>query len=146
MRAANRSPRTITERTNLVRRVARDMETPAEALGGEQVSAWLAGTTPGARPTYYAHLHAWFTWLARQQLRLDVPTLTLDRPKVGRREPRTISTGHVRALVDSGIWTRTRTMVFLGAYQGLRASEIAGLRGSDVDIIGDELVVTGKGT
>jgi site-specific recombinase XerD len=145
MTAANRSGRTITERVRLVTRCAQTVGESPLTLSDEQVAEFLAGCKPKSRPTYFNHLHAWFTWLARQSLRDDVPTLRLDRPKVGRREPRTISTAHVRALVASPIWDRTRAMVFLGAYQGLRASEIAHVIGTDFDLIAGEMTVTGKG-
>lgn len=111
----------------------------------QEIAAFLATCPAPSRPTYFNHLTAWFTWLARQDIRADVPTLKLDRPKVGRKEPRTISTAHVKHLVASPIWGRTRAMVFLGAYQGLRASEIANVIGTDFDVVGGVLVVTGKG-
>lgn len=145
MQAASRSPRTVSERTRLVERVAKESDTPPHLLEQEHVTAFLASCKVGSRPTYFNHLHAWFTWLVRQGIRDDVPTLKLDRPKVGRKDPHTISTGHMRALVGANMWTRTRTMVLLGAYQGLRASEIAKIRGTDFDLSTGELVVTGKG-
>lgn len=146
MAAANRSPRTITERLRCVRRAAITAGVSPVVMTCEHVAAYLAGCrSASSRVTYYAHLHSWFTWLVRRDIRQDVPTLRLDRPKVGRREPRTISTTHVRSLVASPIWGRTRAMVFLGAYQGLRASEIAHVIGKDFDVTGGDLVVTGKG-
>lgn len=145
MTAANRSARTVGERTRLVERVAEASGIDAHLLDSDDVAAFLAGCRTGSRPTYFNHLHAWFTWLVKQEIRQDVPTLRLDRPKPGRREPRTISTGHVRNLVASGVWSRTRTMVLLGAYQGLRASEIAMICGADLDLMSGELVVLGKG-
>ena len=145
MQAASRSPRTVSERVRLVARVAATSDTPAHLLEQQDIAAFLAACKQGSRPTYFNHLHAWFTWLVRQGIREDLPTLKLDRPKVGRTEPHTISTGHMRALVGANMWTRTRTMVLLGAYQGLRASEIARVRGIDFDLSTGDLVVTGKG-
>ena len=40
---------------------------------------------------------------------------------------------------------RTRSMCLLAAYQGLRVSEIAKFRGSDIDPVARELRVIGKG-
>lgn len=146
MAAGNLSPRTITERTNLVRRAARLLGVAPQDISAEQVSAFLAGTSHGARPTYFAHLHAWFVWLARWDHRADIPTIKVGRPKPGRRQPRTISTGHMGALVERpGQWRRTRTMVVLGAYAGMRASEIAAMRGEQIDKLGGEIVIHGKG-
>jgi len=145
MRASNRSGRTIAERVRLVHRVAEQAGVEPHLLDADALAAFLAECRGPSRATYYAHLHAWFTWLARQGIRDDLPTLRLDRPKVGRREARTIATSQVRALLSSGIRGRTRTMVLLGAYQGMRASEIAAIRGLDLDVTAHELVVTGKG-
>lgn len=145
MAAGNRSARTINERRRLVSRAAESASVPAHLLSSDDVAAFLAACPQHSRATYYNHLHAWFNWLVRVGARDDVPTLRLDRPKVGRRDPHTISTGHVRSLVTTGMWTRTRSMVLLGAYQGLRASEIAVVKGIHFDLSNDELVVHGKG-
>lgn len=145
MRASNRSPRTITERTNLVARAARSAGVDAHLLTVEHVAAFLAASPPRARVTYYAHLNAFFVWLVRQEIREDVPTMKLDRPKLGRTDPKTISTAHVRDLVASSIWGRTRTMVLLGAYAGMRASEIATMHGAAIDATGGNLTIHGKG-
>lgn len=145
MRASNRSARTIAERVRLVQRVAEQSGCDPHLLDADDLAEFLAACKGPSRATYFNHLHAWFTWLARHGIRDDLPTLRLDRPKVGRREPRTITTGQVRALAASSIRGRTRTMVLLGAYQGMRASEIATIRGVDLDPTAHELTVTGKG-
>lgn len=146
MRSSNRAVRTIDERVGLVRRVSRECEVEPESLTYEQVANFMAKTSSGARPTYFGHLHAWFTYLVKMGVRDDVPTLKLDRPKAHRKEPRTIGRDHLGALlVTPGQWSRTKTMLLLGAYAGMRASEIAAARVEDFDLIGGEISIHGKG-
>ena len=56
-----------------------------------------------------------------------------------------MTTDHLRALLNSGIRRRTRTMVLLGAYEGFRVSEIARVRGEHIDGQSQRIYVRGKG-
>ena len=43
------------------------------------------------------------------------------------------------------MYRRTRAMILLGAYAGLRVSEIASIRGEHIDLITHTIAITGKG-
>lgn len=149
MRARGLSERTIIEQSATVARIARECGALAGALTTEQLADWFASKqfviSDGTRSTYRVALSAWFNYLNLQDIRADDPTRKLGKPKLVRRQPRPLTTNHVRALLDSGIRTRTRTMVLLAAYEGFRACEIARIRGEHVDRRSKLIYVRGKG-
>ncbi len=65
--------------------------------------------------------------------------------RVPQRRPRPIADEHLTVLLSTRMRRRTRAMILLGAYAGLRVSEIAMIRGEDVDLITKSISVTGKG-
>lgn len=148
MRLMHRSPRTITERTVTVYRFAALAGVDPLDLDADALFDVLDGldVTPGTVQTYLCHLRAWFRWCERAELRHGDPTLRLDRPIVAAREPRPIEDAHALVLSrDMSMRPATRTKVILGMYAGLRVSEIAKVRGQDVDLIAQTLTVKGKG-
>ncbi len=147
MRAQAWSEQTIGDRVSMIARFARQAEVPPEELTGDDVLSFLGRTdmAPGTKATYHANLNSWFRWLNRAGIRDDNPMEDIKRPKARRRDVKVLASAHVRHLLDSGIRTRTRAMVLLGAYQGFRAGEIAAMHGSQIDLLAGELEVTGKG-
>lgn len=74
-----------------------------------------------------AHLRGFYKWAVIYDLRIDDPTIKVERPKLPRRLPRPIPEDDLaRAIRDAP--ERVRPMLYLAAYAGLRACEIAGLR------------------
>lgn len=63
--------------------------------------------------------------------------------KKGR--PRPVADEHLAALLDIRVYKRTRAMILLATYAGLRVSEIAAVRGEDVDLMTKTITVIGKG-
>lgn len=146
MRAAGRSERTITDRLQLLARASKRVGEPAGEMTTRGLVAFLGSPmSAGTRATYYAALRAWHRWLMLTGNRGDDPTVPLARPRAPRRTPRPVSNEGLAALLRSRMKRRTRVMVLLAAYQGLRVHEIAKLRGEDVDLIGRRLRVVGKG-
>lgn len=145
MRAAGMSPRTITDRIQLVARFEAVTAASSLAVPWQALAEFLANEaySPGTRQTYYAHLRAWFGWLARMDHRLDDPTIKLAPPRGPKRKPRPITLEQLTRILETRMHHRTRAMVLLGAYQGLRVSEISRVRGTDLR--GDSLRVLGKG-
>lgn len=144
MRAQSWSENTIRERLRLVRRVAAGLD--PESVGLDEVLRFLAQPfADSTRHTYDASLRAWFHWCQVSGLRPDDPMRDMPRPRDGRREVVGLRSEHVMKLLGSRMHRRTRSMILLAAYQGLRVSEIANVRGSDVDVIGQTLRVDGKG-
>lgn len=122
----------------------------AEAVtepGGEHVELFLA-RWPAASSRYSVRsdLHQFYKWaIMRDHLTFD-PTTKTEAPRLPKRAPTPLSAYELSELV-----TRTtgpvRTMILLGVFAGLRVSEIAALRGSDVRL--SELALTvrqGKGS
>lgn len=139
-------PRTITERIQLVDRVARRTSTDAAHLDSDDLARFLArDMAPATRQTYHSALRAWHKWLVLHGHRHDDPTLLLPTPRVPRSTRRPIATEHLRVLLTTRMNRRTRMLILLCAYEGLRVSEAAKIRGEDVDLITDRLYVVGKG-
>jgi len=144
MRSGGMSERTVASRLWLVGFMARTLGVDATLADWQDVAAFMGRTTsPGTRSTYYADLSSWFDWLRRFEWRPDNPMERLPKPRAVKRKPRPITTEQLQRVLATVNRRRTRAMVMLGAYQGLRAHEIAKFRGEDID--GQWLHVVGKG-
>jgi len=66
-------------------------------------------------------------------------------PKVKKGRPRPVTDEHLAILLDTRMYRRTRAMILLAAYAGLRVSEIAAIKGDDVDTVMNTITVIGKG-
>ena len=148
MRALHRSPRTIDERTRCVYRFsALSGVDPLELTADDILIALDAlEVTPSTIESYLCQLRAWFRWCELAGLRSGDPTIRVGKPQVAVREPRPISNEHADLLSrDTTMRPGTRAKIILGMYQGLRVSEIAKVRGQDVDLVSQTFTVTGKG-
>lgn len=153
MGSAGMSERTRREWVQVVTRIARETGCPPEGLDVVAIESWLNAlrgrdggpARPGTKAAYVVALTAWHRWLVRNDLRLDNPMDRLGRVRVPRSEPRPITTADLERLLRTQMRARTRVMIHLGAYQGLRVHEIARVRGEDVDLVNRRLQVTGKG-
>jgi integrase len=145
--AQSLSARTVAERTASVMRCAQWAGTDPEALRSDQIAGWLAhGADWAARTrwTYHGALAAWFRWLEQQEYRDTNPMDKVGRPRRPRSEPRPVSDSNMRRLLRSQMHCRTRAMVLLASLQGLRAHEIAKIKGEHLDLIAGAIVVSGK--
>lgn len=147
MRAQAWSEATIRKRRELIDRAARVSGKDPAALDVDDVAALLAtpGLAAASRRAYWLWLHSWFGWLVCDGYRLDDPTVQIPKPSAPRRAKRRLMSAHVEQLLATRMRTRTRTMILLAAYQGLRVHEVAKFRGVDVDPIAGVLEVEGKG-
>lgn len=147
MRAQGLAERTVSERGRILRRISTDADTAPGELTARDVLRHLSdpAISQASRATYHAALRAWFKWLREQEIRLDDPMAKLPRPKVPRRRARPMATTQFAQLLKSRMHRRTRTMIKLFAYQGLRPHEIAKHRGEHVDLDAGRLHVQGKG-
>ncbi|MGX7681336.1 tyrosine-type recombinase/integrase [Jatrophihabitans sp. DSM 45814] len=147
MRAANLNSRVIQERQMLIRRLAMRQNCDPITCSWEPLAAFISNEryTPKTRHCWYSHLRVFYRWLLTMDIRTDDPTAKLGRIKTHKAVPRPITTDELQAILDAGrFYARTRTMILLAAYQGLRAHEIAKIRGEDIR--GDTLYVFGKGS
>jgi site-specific recombinase XerD len=146
MRGAGMSERTITERLRVVEQFAQSIDANPAVSRWQDVAGWL-GSNPewsaGTRHNYFRVLRAWFRWLVEMDERVDDPMVKLKAPKSPKYEARPVASKALDALLGKANRRRTRAMVILAAYQGLRVHEIARMRGDMID--GEWLRVRGKG-
>lgn len=149
MRSKNRSPTTIEQRLRGARRVLDRWPDPDLATPG-QVSEWL-GAVPvkfkaHTRATYHSDARAFFRWLALKDVGLisrdPMDSDLIERPSTGRGIPKPLTpVEESRALAAAHGHMRAYLLLALRA--GLRASEIAALRGENVNE--DHIILYGKG-
>ncbi len=141
-RARNLSDKTIKERINVIGRLAHPATlTPVDIDEFLVNPAWSRAT----RATYHGAIRAWSLWLVRTGHRPDDPTLIATTPRVPKGKPRPLADAHLVVLLTSHTYRRTKAMILLAAYAGLRVGEIAGIRGEDVDLLTKTIRVNGKG-
>lgn len=131
LRAERQPANTIAARARVLRSVGNP-----ETATREQVEAWwLTRThlTPATRSNDLANLRAFYRWARRWEHRDDDPTARLDAPKVDKGLPRPLSRADLRKLLTE-LPDDLRRAVALGAYAGLRVSEVAALDWRDVDL------------
>lgn len=131
LRAERQPPNTIAARA----RVLRSVGNPDTATR-EDIEAWWrtrAHLSPATRSNDLANLRAFYRWAKRWEHRDDDPTLRLDAPKVDKGLPRPLSRADLRRLLAE-LPDDLRRAVALGAYGGLRVSEVAALNWRDVDL------------
>jgi site-specific recombinase XerD len=108
------------------------------------ITEWLGrpGYAPWSRATYFGHLRSYFTFAVDAGFVEVDPMARMRRPKPGKSIPRPLSPAQVTAVMAAAR-PNTRAWLTLGLYAGLRAHEIAKIRGEDVDQ--EQLFVFGKG-
>lgn len=132
MRGRGLAVRTITDTLLTLRRLQRESGYPVESMPSMAVSRFLGAEALGARAryTYHGHLRGFYRWLAENGMGADAMA-TLPRPRMPRCTPRPVTTEQLLALP---LRRKTRAMVMLAALAGLRAHEIAKVKGQDVDL------------
>jgi site-specific recombinase XerD len=146
MLAEGLSPATVKMRTGAVRRAALATGESPLRFTPDGLRYWFAGhTNANTRSTYYASIVAWQAWLLVEGLTATNPTAVIRRPRRPQGLPRPCSTLGLHQVLALPLTTRTRAMVILAAYAGLRAHEIAKFHAEDLDVVEGTLRVTGKG-
>ncbi|TDH51582.1 recombinase XerD [Mycobacterium eburneum] len=146
MQGRGLSARSIGDTMGTLRRLERVAGRPAHLVTALAVSRFLGAENlgPRARYTYFGHLRGFYRWLADNGHGPDAMA-TLPRPRMPRCTPRPITTEQLQALLALPLRRKTRAMVMLAALAGLRAHEIAKVKGQDVDRDARTLYVIGKG-
>lgn len=132
MTAARRSVRTIEERLLVIRAFARTCD--PLTCDWREIAVWLGnpGWQRATVRTYFDALAAWFKWLVIVGHRTENPILSLPRPSAKRGIPRPVTNAQLAQVLQNVNRRRTRTMIVLAAYQGLRVHEVAAVRGEHV--------------
>jgi len=138
LRYRNLALSTITQRRYALKRLMRFTGEPAILAQTEDLLAFRnrptrAGTAlePQSQASELAHLGGFYRWAVLAGHRVDDPMLRVPRPRLPRAMPNPISESDL-ALAISTARERIRPWFYLAAFAGLRACEIAPLRGEDL--------------
>lgn len=149
LRAARYSPGTISNRAPIVQKFAEEISVDPVSACPADIVAWFElhhdDWMPSTASNKWSAISTWFAWLQKMGHRSDNPMQFLDAPRRPKNTPRPISNEDLVRLLNTRMHERTRTMVLLAAFAGLRCSEIARVRGEDVDLSGRLLYVKCKG-
>lgn len=148
MVAEDLTERTIEERLRFVRHVEKTTGRTALELTRQDLIGYLGSRPEWSNTTkqhYRSALHTFFTWLQDEEYRLDNPGAKLPRVRSRKRTPTPLSLDEIHRVVNGGAYRKTRIMVALHYYAGLRVSEIARVHGRDIDWTQRTLTTIGKG-
>lgn len=101
--------------------------------------------SPGTRRTERGALTAFYTFLQDEGLRADNPSTKLPVVRVPKGKPRPFTAEQIDAMLAAGAYSKTRSMILLGYYQGFRVSSIAAVHGHDIDLLGNRIRTVAKG-
>lgn len=146
MRRRNMRPQSIDKRASEIRRwlaYAGDLWVIAD---DDLVEDWLDARDVSATTRYCAisHLHQFYVWAHRRRLVTEIPTVSIERPRLPRRLPRPARRHDVEAAVEAAP-VEMRVMLALMIDGGLRCCEVAVLDWAQVDLDLGTIHVTGKG-
>lgn len=132
MSAQGRRPRTIEARRALLARVEAATGKSLATMTRDDVEDYIETLrAPATKRVYLAHLRAFYGWALDEELLASNPTRRVVGPKLARGIPRPISEADLaRALATAT--PQVRAWMMLAAFAGLRACEIALVRGEHV--------------
>ena len=142
MTAQGLSRRTINERAMLFHRLGGDLDLTVGVLVRELARPELSNSS---KATYTNHMRAFFAWANRMEYTDHDPTQKLPTPKVPRGKPHPVTDDDMRILAQAPMRKRTRALILLCAYQGLRIHEAVKVRSDDISAPTGHLRVVGKG-
>lgn len=146
-RAQSLSTRTIKDRRDVITHLANFSGTAPLAITPDHIIDYLErpNLSASSRASYHASIRAFYKWALRVG-KIDIdPTDATPRPRRPKGTPRPVQTAHVAAILQVVNRKRTRAMIILAAYAGMRVHEVAKFRGEDLDRIGNTVTITGKG-
>lgn len=145
-RAQRRSERTIQGRHNLLTSLARETgKQPADITLDDLLARMGRGIAASSMQRERSDLQSFFGWAKEHHYIPKNPARKLPAVTVPRGKPRPFTMTQVQAILSSGAYTRTRHMILLAVYLGLRAFEIAKFRTEDIDHGSGTVRVLGKG-
>ncbi|QPG69963.1 tyrosine-type recombinase/integrase [Mycolicibacterium mucogenicum DSM 44124] len=148
--AARKSSRTTSERIRVINLFAHEADCNPVTVQPATIMRWLQSHeddwSDSTAATYHSYLRAWFKWLIIEEHRVDDPMIKLGTPKYPERVPRPVPDDGLVKLLTARMHHRTRVMILLAALAGLRVSEIARVKGEDLDLEkGVIYIMKGKG-
>ncbi|WP_166789729.1 tyrosine-type recombinase/integrase [Cryobacterium fucosi] len=147
MRAEDLTEGTITERIRFVRNVERTAGSLLTVTRHDLIGYMASNGTwsNSTKQHYRSALHTFFTWMQDEEFRLDNPAAKLPKVKSRKRRATPLTVDDIHRLLHCGAYKRTRLMVALHYYLGLRVSEIAQVHSRDIDHTNRTLTTLGKG-
>ena len=136
MRFTGAAESTVVTRSRVLRRLAAEAGEPL-TLGKLDIVAWLAPYgTASTRSTVLAYLRAFYAWAHAEELIDTDPTARIPAVKVPSAKPRPANVDDIAAAMGATD-ERTRNMMRLMAYGGLRCCEVARFLPEHVEHRGD---------
>jgi site-specific recombinase XerD len=147
MQVEDLTERTIQDRLGFIRQLERAIGTPVTEATRSQLIGFMANSewANTTKTHYRSTLHTFFTWMQDESIRADNPAAKLPKIKTRPRVPNPFTVDEIQDVLESGIYRRTRAMVALHYYLGLRVSEIARVHGRDIDRKNRTITTLGKG-
>ena len=137
--------RTVADRLRVLVQFERDVGGRAEDAPADVVALWLAQPwSRGTREHYWSVLKAWWRWLVVTGRRETSPLERLQK-RGPAYQPKPASREQIRAVLEGRLAPDTRAKILLGAYAGLRVSEMASFRGEYLDAATRRVRILGKG-
>lgn len=134
-RSQSISPTTIRNRAWLIHGFQKHSGKPLIQAELTDFRAYLAreGVKPGTLRTERGALQAFYRWLVEDGYLEHDPTVKLKPVRVPRAVARPFTRWQIEAMLTSGAYLKTRVMILIGHCQGFRVSQIARVRGDDID-------------
>lgn len=132
LRYLNRRPTSVKQRELALRRLEKFAGAALLDLDGEQLQAFVQQKSLGveARAAAVSHLRGFYKWAVDEELIDRDPSYRLRRPKREHRLPRPMPDGAATRALEAAE-DPIRQWLWLAFYAGLRACEIAQVRGTD---------------
>lgn len=146
-RSQRLSATTIRNRESLLRGFTRTTGIPLIRATTADLRKHLGRTTvaPGTARTERGALRAFYAYAVEDGHFTESPAERLPVVRVPKGEPRPFTREQIDAMLNSGAYRKTRAMILLGYYQGFRVSQIARVRGDDIDALTRTLATVSKG-
>lgn len=139
--------RTIKDRRDVLTHLASVSGAPLLEVTPDQIIDYVGrpALSQSSRASYHASIRAFYKWAVITGKLTESPAASTPSPRRPKGLPRPIQTAHLSVLLAAANRKRTRAMIILAAYAGLRVHEVAKFRGDDLDRISGIITVTGKG-
>jgi site-specific recombinase XerD len=146
-RASGFSEATVRNRLSVLRSLISSAGKPLAEVTRSDIVAYLGrpGIAAASRRIGQVAIRSYFVFAEEAGIREDNPASNLPTVRVPRGRPRPFTADQVDLLLQSGAYTRTRAMILLGYYQGFRVSQIARVRGDDIDLESGTIRTVAKG-
>lgn len=103
------------------------------------------GLSASTRKSYLGSLRSFYGYCTRMRITTDDPSAAVKTPRVRHRPGLHLTAPEIQALLRVRTSARDRIQTYLMVFTAARASELLGLRWSDIDFVGRTMLLHGKG-